>query len=220
MLALAAVALVSVLRPSPRLAGLPDDPDLSAARALLGPRMRADAGELRFRATLLGGEALGHTVTAADAEPLYRAEALMRRAAERHPRDPRLRAAFACLDLLRRDLGPAERRYRWVLDRGRPCAEARLGLGVALAMRAEAEPDGREQRALQLEAIGQLAQVEKDDAEYGIALYDRALLLARVGRRDEARLRAAEYFALDPAGPWSARLGHAVAAAASSRDPR
>ena len=42
--------------------------------------------------------------------------------------------------------------------------------------------------------------------EYPHALYDRARLLAEVGRSTEARAMADCYLALDPSGPWADRL--------------
>ncbi|MBI5711738.1 MAG: hypothetical protein HZC42_15755 [Candidatus Eisenbacteria bacterium] len=82
--------------------------------------------------------------------------------------------------------------------------------GVTLALEAAAEPDPLRQRGLRLEAIAQLAAVRPEDAVYDAALYDRALLLARVGRHDEARRMADEFATREPGSAWAERLRQAV----------
>jgi hypothetical protein len=151
-------------------------------------------------------------VIAADAISLAEASALIGRARARRPGDPRLALCVAHLDLARRDYARAARGYQDVLDREERCPEARLGLGFTLASQARLTPDFLEARGLELRAIAQFAAVREREAPYLAALYDRATLLARVGRTAEARARAAEYLARDPAGPWADALRGTIAA--------
>ena len=119
---------------------------------------------------------------------------------------------------------PAERGYRAVLYFGDHCPEAHLGLGVTLALEAQLERDLLRARALQLQAAAQFAAVSERDAPYLAALYDRAVMLERVGRRDEARRWARAYLALDPASGWAEKLKRALAleamASAAAGAPR
>lgn len=209
MLSLAVVAGFSLLAPRRPLTGLPEDPDAAAASALVAGRLGLMTGELRFRSALTG-EPAAASDPAADAALAGRAATLLERARERHSRDARLAVALAHLDLARRRYTRAERGYRDVLERGVHSAEARLGLGVTLALEAAAEPDPLRQRGLRLEAVAQFAAVRPEDAVYDAALYDRALLLARAGRHDEARRRAEEFAAREPGSAWAERLRAAV----------
>jgi hypothetical protein len=220
MLALAVLAVGSIVFPRSRIAGLPEDADVRAAADLLRGRVRVDAGDLRFAASILGGEETGRRFTAAHEPAVGRAEALLRRAGGRIGADPRLVAATACLDLVRRDARVAEQGYRAALDWGRYYSEARLGLGIAYALQAENEPEPMAQRGMLLRSIAQLAAVEREDPEYSIALYDRALLLERVGRREEAARVAAEYLARDPASAWSEHLRSALGERGGVSAPR
>jgi len=221
---LGVLVLLGVVAVSPALVrpvaihGLPDDADVIEARSLVIGRMRVDAGPLRWRSELLGpsaGAAEDAAATAATERPdpaaLGRATALLERARARSPRDARVTAACAALDLARGDLARAERRYQTAIDLGGHFSEARLGLGVTLAMRAERETDGVQRRGMVLRAIGQFAAVPEGDPEHLPALYNRALLLARVGRADEAHTCARDYFARDPDSPWAERLARVVA---------
>ena len=122
--------------------------------------------------------------------------------------------ALGHLDLARLRLLPAERRYRAVTERGLDAPEARLGLGVALTLEARVERDALRARGIRLEALAQFVAVARDDPAYAVALYDRALLLAELGRAAEAGAVAREYLALDPSEPWAGRLRRALAAAA------
>jgi len=70
----------------------------------------------------------------------------------------------------------------------------------------------QERRALMLRAIAQFAAVDPSEPEYPLALFDRAWLLAEVGRHVEAKTFADRYVALEPAGPWTDRLRAAVPA--------
>jgi tetratricopeptide (TPR) repeat protein len=220
MVSLAALVVVSAVLPPPRISGLPDDPDVRAAAGLVRGRLRVDAGGLRFHAALLGDGGTGHSFGAADEAAVGRAEALLRRAAPRLGRDPRIPALFACLDLVRRDQASAERGYRRALDPGGRYGEARLALGVTLALRAEREADPLRQRALLLQAIAQFAAVETGDPADEAALFNRALLLERVGRREEARRLAESYLARDGGSAWAERLRMAVGTAVAAPAPR
>src|SRR6185436_16698024 len=84
-----------------------------------------------------------------------RAESLLILALRRHPDDPRLHAAIGHLDLVRQRTNHAEQRYLAAIDLAPHHDEARLGLGVTLARRAELEPDPFRERRLQLRAIAQ-----------------------------------------------------------------
>ena len=201
MVMLAVIAAVSVLVPPRLVAGLPDDPDVTAAIGLVHARLPMRAGTLRFCSTLAGEAPPGAVFGTDEARLAERATLLLERARTRHRGDPRLEVALAHLDLARQRHLLAERRYRAVTDRGVDTPEARLGLGVALALQADAERDPLRSRALRLEAIAQLVAVDPRDPAFGPALYDRALLLARVGRRAEALRVAREYAARDSVGP-------------------
>lgn len=214
MVTLAVMAAVSVLVPSRLVAGLPADADVAAARAILEARLPMRAGALRFRSAL-AGEALPGAVFGADqAQLVERAAPLLERARARHRGDPRLEVALAHLDLARQRHTLAERRYRAVTDRGVNSPEAHLGLGVTLALQADAERDPLRARALRLEAIAQLVAVDPRDAAFEPALYDRALLLDAAGRRAEALRAAAEYAARDSVSPWALRLRQELGGAA------
>lgn len=213
MVMLAVLAAVAVLVPPRIVAGLPDDPDAAAASAILQARLPMNDADLRFRSTLAGEAPPGAVFGADEARFAERATLLLERARTRHRGDPRLEVALAHLDLARRRQVLAERRYRAVTDRGVDSPEARLGLGVALALQANAERDPDRVRALRLEAIAQLVAVDARDPAHVVALYDRALLLDQVGRRAEALRAAREYAVHDPAGPWAGRLRQALGVA-------
>ena len=206
MVMLAVVAAVSVLVPARIVAGLPDDVDVTTASAILNVRLPMRAGALRFHSTLAGEAPPGAIFGAEEARLAQRAALLLERARTRHRGDPRLEVALAHLDLARQRYALAERRYRAVTDRGVDSPEARLGLGTALALQADAERDPLRVRALRLEAIAQFVAVDPRDAAHTVALYDRALLLDRVGRRAEALRVAREYAARDSISPWAVRL--------------
>jgi hypothetical protein len=89
--------------------------------------------------------------------------------------------------------------------------EAHLGLGVALALTAETLSDLAADRGLRLRAIAQFAAVPENDPVYLAALYDRALLLKRVGRESEAREWARQYRERDATSPWAEALDRAMA---------
>jgi len=206
MATLAVIAAVSVLVPARIVAGLPDDADVAAASAILHARLPMRAGALRFHSALAGEAPPGAVFGAGEARLAERAALLLERAHTRHRGDPRLEVALAHLDLARQRYALAERRYRAVTDRGVDSPEARLGLGVTLALQADAERDPLRARALRLEAIAQLVAVDPRDAAFEPALYDRALLLDGADRRSEALRVAREYAARDSVSPWAARL--------------
>jgi hypothetical protein len=201
LLSLSIVGLVS-LAPPRILTGMPDDPALKRVPELL--RVPSNAhGDLRFQSSFATPAGAGPAV-AAPAE-LAEAERLLLEAERRHPGDPRLSAGLGCYDLLLDRLERAERHYRRAVDRAGGYGEGRLGLGVTLADRARAIGDEDAARRLRLAAIAQLAAVDERDPAFLPALYNRALLLLRVGREGEARRWAGLYAAHDP-GPWSDQL--------------
>ncbi len=194
-----------LLRP-PRPSGLPDDAALLAAAGLPDARLAVIASELRFQAAAFDG---APAAGANDAETLARAraaEATLARWAFAHPREPRVRAALGALALVRHDYAAAATRYREACERAPHYAEGRLGWGVALGLEAAHTSDAWERRALMLRAIAQFAAVDASEPEYRLALYNRAWLLAEVGRAGEARTFADRYAALEPASPWVERL--------------
>jgi hypothetical protein len=211
LVGLMAVAMHAVFFPSRALEGLPDDPDVRAAQSIAMTRLSFPTGGLRFHAPLTGALPRNPGDAARpDAAAAAEVRALLERARARHPRDLRIRVALAHVDLARHAFETAARGYRAVIDRGDRSGEAHLGLGVALARMASVEPDPLEARALELRAIAQFAAVRDDDPGSPAALYDRVLLLARVGRMAEARRLAEAYRARDGASPWARSLAEAL----------
>lgn len=204
------VAALSLLTPKRTITGLPDDPDARSAAALVRERFRMGAGALRFRSSLTGEAWPGWPFSVADAAAAAQAEAMLERARARRPLDPRLVASLAHLDVGRRRLTRAEDRYRRALVLVPHYGEARLGLGVALALRAENDADPLEQRSLRLQALAQFAAVLPADPEYPDALHDRALLAALVGREPEAERWAREYLLHDSTSTWAESLAARV----------
>jgi len=206
ILALAVMAAVSVLAPRRMVAGLPDDADLTAATAILHARLPMRLGALRFRSALTAETPPAAVFGAEQPALIAQAEFLVERARSRHRGDPRLDVALAHLELARQRYAAAERAYRAVTDRGVDSPEARLGLGLALARQADAESDALRARALRLEALAQLVAVDPRDPAQRAALYDRVVLLARIGRRAEALRLARDYAASDTSREWTERL--------------
>ncbi|HYM79870.1 MAG TPA: hypothetical protein VEY91_00495 [Candidatus Limnocylindria bacterium] len=182
---LAVAAALSIVAPTPILTGLPDDPDAHKARAALAGRSIVHTGSLEFRSAL-GGATEDGTLATADRAAVTTAEASLLRATKRHPRDPRIVNALAHLDLAAGRLDRAERRYRAALDLAPTYGEARLGLGVALALQAETLDDPARYRGLRLQAIAQFAAVPEADPQYPLALGNRVRMLREVGRAREA----------------------------------
>lgn len=207
---LAGLAIMPLISPPMVSHGLPDDPDVKAAAGLVQNRLCANAGDLQFYSSLLGDEGAGHPFTTGDEGTVARSEGLLKRALSHHPGDARITTSLATLEFVRGKLAHAERGYRSALDRASWCGEARLALGVLLALRAEHEATSMTRRGLELQAIAQFAAIGQGDPALGAALYNRALLLTRVGRPDEARRVAALALARDPHGSWSESLRRAV----------
>jgi len=206
MLGLLGMAAWSSWAPSPPIVGIPNDPDVRAARDLVSAIAPPGSSELRFESEFLAAAGAARPATAADAWRIAGATALVARARARAPGDPRLTLCAAHLELARRDYAGAERGYRSVLYFGDRCPEAHLGLGLSLALAARMERDVIYGRSLELQSIAQFAAVRERDAPYLAAAYDRVVMLARVGRNGEARGRAAEYLARDSTSPWAERL--------------
>jgi len=206
MLGLAAVALASLLVPPRTRGGVPDDPDARAAWALASPGIEAGLLDLRLETSLGVASTPAGRVRPEHLRRAERAEALLIRSLARRPDDPRLHSAIGHLDLARQRPNHAARRYLAAIDLAPHHDEARLGLGVTLARLATLEPDPFKARRLELRAIAQLAAVRKSAGERLAADYDRATLLADVGRKAEAERVAAEYLARDGTSPWAERL--------------
>jgi tetratricopeptide (TPR) repeat protein len=206
LIGLGAVATASLITKPATLSGLPDDPDSHMAVQLTRGRLLPQSGELRFRSTLTGEGAIGGASMSLDPARASKAEEMVTRARLHHTRDPRVVAALASLDLVRGHYENAERRYRAVLERNPSYGEARLGLGTTLALRARTEGNPLRERALQLRAIAQFAAVPASDPGHDAALYDRAILLGKVGRHAEATRVARTYLERDPRSQWAARL--------------
>jgi Flp pilus assembly protein TadD len=197
LLALAAMAIATLRTPPRIITGLPEGTRVGHARAALGDRLRIESGELRFQAVLAGGAG------EATASQVSSAETWILAAMAQQPFEPRLHAALACLDLATLRLETAERHYRDALELAPSYGEARLGLGVTLALRATAESDAARARGLWLRAIAQFAAVPMDDPCHEAALYDRVLLLMRVERAEEAKRWARVYLERDAFSPWA-----------------
>lgn len=181
--------------PPARIAGLPDDPDVFAAATQLRTHVALPASELRFESALTGEVMPGVRAESDLDERLAKATELLDRARPRFTHDVRMRVARAALELARHQYADAERHYHFALDRYPNYPEARLGLGVTLVLAGELERNPLAQRQNFLRAIAQFAAVGPRDAEYEEALFDRALLLERVGRKAEAAGFAREYVA-------------------------
>jgi len=206
MVLLAVVAGWALLSPPRFVSGLPPDDAARAAQALLGPPPIVGSGHLRLTSEFAGESAPGFALSSAQAHAAADAESLLAGVVARHPLDPRGHAALGHLDLARRLLDRAAARYRRAIDLAPHYGEARLGLAVALALKADATPDPLRQRGLRLEALAQCIAVDPADAAHAAALYDRAWLAADVGRAKEADAAAARYWALDATSPWAVRL--------------
>jgi hypothetical protein len=216
---LSSVAIGHLVTRERTLVGVPEDPNLDAARRLLDGSLPVGGDGLRF-VTALTGEPAGSAPVGSDPRALDRiatAERHVRSALERHPEDVRIQCALAAFDLAAQRYERAERRYRVITDRVPRYGEARLGLGMALALQAGVTGDEIVARRLALRAIAQFAAVDPADATYPVAVYDRAVMLHRVGRPAEARRWAAVYAALDPGSEWPRRLERLVGSPAATR---
>lgn len=210
---LAIVALCATFLPRPApLAGLPAYPLVSNARQRVFGRSDVPLGGLRHRSELLGDVPSGGGRP--DPAQVTKAYEDIATAYVRGGRDPRLLAAMGALDLARMQLARAEQHFRQAADRAAPFPEARLGLGVVLAMRAGTDTDLSRAQRTRLQAAAQLAAVDERSPGYPAALYDRAIVLARAGRPGEARRTADAYWRIDPRGPWADALREALASPA------
>ena len=198
MVGLAVTATVSLLPPR-SLAGLPNDPAVRAAATMVRG-LSVPTGGLRFGSELTGASD-GRAATAADVQRAARAAALLAGCRARH--DPRVLSALGALDLAQRRYVPAERHYREAIDRTGHLGEARLGLGVALALEAATTSDPLQARGLMLQAIAQLYAVRDDDSLAPVALWDRAVLQDAVGRHAGAVADARAYLLRESTGPWA-----------------
>lgn len=205
------VGLTLVQRP-PRPRGLPDDATVLATAGLPDPTLALFSSDLRFSAAAFGGVPAAGANDAATLARVAAAERTLAGWARSHPREPRVRAALGALALVRHDYAAATTRFREACERAPHYSEGRLGWGLALALDAARTSESWERRALMLRAIAQFAAVDPSESEYRLALYNRARLLAEVGRHTEARAMAARYLALEPGGPWAERLKSTVLA--------
>jgi hypothetical protein len=211
MAGLAAVAMLSLFAPRSVVRGIPDDPDARAAFRVMRDQQPIGTGSLRFRSELTGESA--PKVSQPDPGAVESARRLLTRARERRPLEPRLPGALAHLDLAQRKLARAERGYRIAILLAPHYGEARLGLGVALALRAERETDPLEQRSLRLQAVAQFAAVPAGDPVHAHAIHDRVALLLEVGRRTEAGRHLREYLRGHAGGAWAESLASRLAPA-------
>ena len=179
--------------PPKHVAGLPDDPDVFAAANLLRAHVALPATELRFESALTGDVVPGMPAPPDADERLTQAALLIHEARGRLAHDVRMQVARATLDLMQHRYRDAERRYHAAVNRYSSYPEADLGLGVTLTLAGELERNALAQRQRFLRAIAQFAAVTPSDAEYEEALFDRAILLDRVGRREEALRYARDY---------------------------
>lgn len=206
-LSLLAVAAGVSLRMRPRHpVGLPDDPRAKVAAVTIGRDVTLATEGLRFRAALFGGEVVDR-----QSSPDLRARAemvapLLEQAKRAHVLEPRTHTALAALDLLAFREHRAVERYHFACELAPHYAEARLGLGVALARLALREGDPLQARALRLQAVAQFAAVDTASAEYPLALYNRARLLAETGPASEAARFTNAYLAREPQGAWAEAL--------------
>jgi len=210
---LLAIAAISVLLPRTVVEGLPRDPSARAARDVLYGRVIPPCGGLRFRSAFLGESTPAAPAHPSDALLLHEGEQLLERAHEAHPLEPRVVAALGHLALARRHLEEAALLYRRAIDLRSHCSEARLGLGITLALESEATADALRRRALALESLSQFTALSGESELAPEAFYDRAVLLARVGRRSEAEHQADRYFARDSSRAWAQKLREELAQA-------
>ncbi len=205
--------IVSITMQPRRPRGLPDDAAAQVVRNVVGGRIAVATGPLRWQAAVLGGAPIANHAPDAEMLTFVRgARSSLEQVARRHPRDPRAQAAIAALQLAVHDHAGAAHRYRAACERAPHYGEGRLGLGVALALLAERTPEIWQARQLRLEAIAQFAAVDAVDSLYTDALHDRALLLAEVGRTQEAARFARELLSRDATGVGHERMREIAAA--------
>jgi hypothetical protein len=176
------VALWPAVFPGSRLSGLPDDPDVFAAAALLRGHVAPPSRELQFESALTGPIDLG-IHAAGDAESRFAmCERLLESARGRLGGDPRVESAHArrstccAIATCTRRAGIGWRSMRRTSTARRASVWASRWRSRPRSSRARSSSAGR------LAAIAQLAAVPHWASEYDEALYDRAVLLDRVGR--------------------------------------
>jgi hypothetical protein len=206
------IATVSFFVPTSVVEGLPADPSARAARDLVAGRVMPQCGGLRFRSAFLGDLSPGTHALRADPALILSAQMLLERSRGAHPFEPRVVAALGHLELARRHLQKAEELYRNAIELRAHCTEARLGLGVTLALEADTTADPLARRALQLEALAQFTAVGPKSENALPALYDRVRMLENVGREAEAKRRGDEYLARDSTSVWAMRMREEIAA--------
>jgi tetratricopeptide (TPR) repeat protein len=190
----------------PMAAGLPPEPGIVAAAERLHGQVSFPTDGLRFQSSLYGAVAMTGSSSTEMTRRIADAERALASAGPRMRRDARWQIARAAIDLARHDFRAAEAHYQRALARSERCSEARLGLGVTLAGAAVVDRSPLMSRRLMLRAIAQFAAVPADRPEYDAALYDRAVLLDRVGRADEAAEIASLYLERDATSVWAERI--------------
>lgn len=194
MTLLAAVAGSSLMCPRRIVVGLPEDSEAAAARARVAD-VPVHAGGLAFASSLFEPAAAERAFGAADARAVAEAESLLERIAARRPLDARVWGALGSLDVAAHRFDRAERRFQRALDLAPHYPDARLGMGVALAMRSRLAGDAVDRRRQALRAIAHLTAVPEDGPRGLEALFDRAVVLDEVGRRAEAEEARRRYAA-------------------------
>lgn len=197
LVGLAVVAFGSLGPPEPT-AGLPDDVRVREAHAQVAGAAIPTA-PYRVHSEFFG--APGPLAAPASGPRLETADSLLHLALARRPLDARVHAALAAVELARHRLRHAEGGFRRACDLAGHYPDARIGLGVTLALRADRARDPFEQRRLRLRAIAQLLDVRPGHPGERAAMFDLGLLAVLADRPDEARRAAARLAAIDPAGP-------------------
>ena len=220
MAALLVIGLMGRVRRPPPAVATPGGVEVESAVDSLRDGL-AVVTDLRFHSSIPRGPRGPRAIIGATSGQIEAAERLLMEAQRRSPRSVRLATWLGHLDLARHRYDRAERRYRTAVDLAPADGESRLGLGVTLAMMARTDGDPGRDRAWTLQAIAQFASVPETDSLYLAALYNRIVLLAQVGRNDEARTLAQRYRERDPDSPWSAALLRMLAEPdTSGRRPR
>jgi len=210
LLGLLALGLWGWLAPVERPRGLPTDRDVAAAQELLAGGLPLALPDLVL-ATTLAGESRWIPPDSLPIARLAAAHERLLRSAGRHPNDPRITVSIAHLELSGLRADRAVQLYREALDQSPHYGEARLGLGIALTARSLVDPDPERGRVRALEALGQFANIDPADPVHAAALYNRALLLSRVGRTREGVQLLERELAARPTGQWAERYQRLLA---------
>lgn len=212
MVSLTVLASLQLASRPATLTGLPDSREIRLAGTFAYGRLLDSTGPLRFRSALLGDGAIGAPALKETRDAARRVGEMLNAVPKTSRADPRFVSARASLALVSGRRREAERLYRAALDRAPAYGEAHLGLGAALALRADAERSHRLQRSLRLAALAHFVAVAPGDPAYEAALYDRVVMLRAVGREEEARRVAGAYALHDATSPWALRLAQEFAA--------